>query len=82
MKLESYELSILSDILANCHDWPVEELQQAVVDSMVTEVPSLDRKVADSLYRQFEAVPAEERFKGSFDHQGFIVRVIQSDSAH
>ena len=74
--LTENEVEIISDLLANFHDWDVEDLKKAFVDYICLEIPSIDSKTASYIYDKFMKIPAPIRFHRHFNHKDFIYKLL------
>ncbi len=76
LELTETEIEIISDVLANFHDWNVEDLKGAFIDYICSEMPKIDTKTATYIYDKFISIPAPTRFCGKFNHKEFVYKVL------
>ncbi len=76
VELTENEVEIISDILANFHDWNVEDLKKAFVDYICSEIPDVDSKTASYIYDKFMEIPAPIRFDRLFNHKDFVYKLL------
>lgn len=64
----------IADVLANFHDWPVENLREEFMNYVSNGIDLVTQDEAFYIFEKFMQINAQERYAPKFDHVLFVVR--------
>jgi hypothetical protein len=72
MELDELQMNIISNYLANFHDWPIEDIFEDFKTYLDENEISLSIGDSTLLIASFLKLDEQERFNRSFDHFNFV----------
>lgn len=72
MHVSERYLIIVSDILANFHDWNVDDLKEEFLKNLEDNHIPFSRESMLNLYDKFQSIEIKERTSPLFDHLEFV----------
>lgn len=76
--ISDQSLEIISDVLANFHDWEVENLRESFLNNLKDNQIELSSTQILALYEAFMSIQPEIRYSKQFSHQKFISDFLNS----
>lgn len=76
-KINQEEIAIIADVLANCHDWSIEDLNSEILNILGSEISNIDIEGIKVICDHFFELPVQERFSIKFNHRNFVEKQIE-----
>jgi len=71
-ELNRSALVAIADIIANFHDWPVENLHHEGFNLIRESFPDIDPNFVSDVLISYLAIEPETRFSPNFNHEQFV----------
>lgn len=72
------EAQLIADILANCEDWPIQDLRNEVGALVIKNCSRLSPDSVSIVLNAYFELSLEERASQTFDHVAFVRRYLDN----
>lgn len=77
MTLTDLHIEIISDCLANFHDWDVTNLRDEFIRTLKDNDIPLPEETMNEMFDSFMSLDSTERFRHGFNHKKFTTELLK-----
>jgi hypothetical protein len=78
MILTELDIELISDSLANFHDWAVSDLRLEFIHNLKDNKIPLPERTMEMIFDNFMSLDPQERFKRGFNHKKFTTELLKA----